>query len=69
MISIYNPVTGGFEATQGVQGVSAEILLLNILIELRVANQLALNLARGEVNGTPESLRIDVTTEVLPATV
>lgn len=69
MIPLYNPATGSNIATQGSQGVSVEILLLNILIELRAANLLALELAKGSTTITLEGLRAEVTTDVLPATV
>lgn len=69
MIPLYNPATGLIVATQGSQGVSPEILALNTLIELRVANLLALELAKGNTNLTLEGLRLEVTTDVLPATV
>lgn len=69
MIPLYNPATGLTVATQGQQGVSVEILNLNILIELRVANLLAIELAKGNTNLTLEGLRLEVTSDVLPATV
>lgn len=66
MLPIYNPATGVFANTGGVSGgqnESPEILLLNILIELRVMNAMAWDAQRGVVTQTPEQYRSDMVNE------
>ena len=59
MITLYNPATGTTFASNGVNGVSPQLLELNILIELRVANMIALDAQRGMVTQTLEEYRSD----------
>jgi len=59
MLQYYNPVSGAFVNTNGSNGVSTDGLLVNILIELRVMNAIALDAQRGLVTGTLEQYRSD----------
>jgi len=63
-MTVLNPLNGAVVTVT--QNVSANTFIANILIELRVANLLALELARGNTTVTLESLRLDVVNEVLP---
>lgn len=65
MLNLYSPTTGANIATAGAQGASPDILALNILIELRVANMLQIELAKGNFNVTLEELRTAVVTETV----
>jgi len=58
-LSLYNSTTGAFAANTG-GTVSPSDLQLNILIEMRTANLLALELAQGNVNVSLPALRLDV---------
>jgi hypothetical protein len=56
MLPIYNPATGVFANTGGIAGgqnESPEILLLNILIELRVMNAMFWDAQRGARHADP----------------
>ena len=55
MLSLYNPVTGGTVASQG-----GDLLLTNILIELRVLNALLVDQASGSANQSLDQYRNDV---------
>ena len=59
MITLYNPATGTTFSTNGESGVSPQLLEMNILIELRVANMIALDAQRGMVTQTLEEYRSD----------
>jgi hypothetical protein len=64
MLYLYTPVPGGTAmnqvATNGDGGVSLQAIEFNILIELRVMNELLYGQQRGVVFDTLESLRSDV---------
>jgi len=71
MLHLYSPVAGtqtlNLISTNGVDGVSDQLLLLNILIELRVMNAIAMEAQRGLVTETPAQYREDVVNStVLP---
>lgn len=59
MLYLYNPATGANAATNGANGTSPDNLLLNILIELRVANAIALDAQQGVVTRSIEGYRND----------
>lgn len=63
MLPIYNPAVGAFVSTAGAQSVSPEILLLNILIELRAANEQFNDAQRGVVTQTMAQYRLDAVNE------
>jgi hypothetical protein len=63
VLQIFNPGLG-FVNTVGAQQTSPDILLLNILIELRVANAMAWDAQRGLVTQTPEQYRSDMVNEI-----
>lgn len=63
MLPIYNPVSGALVNTAGTQSVSPEILLLNVLIELRVMNEMFNDAQRGLVSQTVQQYRSDVINE------
>lgn len=65
MLPIYDPVAGALVSTAGSQKVSPEILLLNILIELRVMNDMAWDAQRGAVSQTVAQYRNDVINDTL----
>ena len=65
MINLYSPATGGNVATNGADGTSPENLLLNILIELRAMNAIALDMQSGLVTQTIEQYRSDAVNETV----
>lgn len=68
MISLYNPATGTFVAASGGQQ-SDPLLMVNILIELRVANRMAQDMQRGVVTQTLAQYRSDVMNETVNASI
>ena len=60
MITLYNPETKANFASDGASGVSPQLLQLNILIELRVMNEILLGNAG---TNSAESLRSDAVNE------
>lgn len=65
MLNLYIPTTGANYATNGAAGASPDILLLNILIELRVMNAIALDQQSGVVAQSVEGYRNDVVNETV----
>lgn len=66
MLTVYNPATGANQTTAG--AVSAEVLLLNLLIEQRVTNAILLDAQYGTVTQTLDQYRSDaVNATVNPA--
>lgn len=65
MITLYNPATQSNFASDGQSGVSPQLLELNILIELRVANMIALDAQRGVVTQTLEEYRSDAVNDTV----
>lgn len=65
MLSLYNLKTATFQNMDGTAIQDPLLLDANILIELRVANQLQIELARGNFNITLEELRVAVVTETV----
>ncbi len=63
MITLFNPATQTFRATNGLDGVSDAQMRINILIELRVMNALLLALTSGQVSDTLEQLRAAAVTD------
>lgn len=59
MLKLYNPQTGSTFNTNGFDGVSSDALLVNILVELRVANAIALDAQRGLCTQTLDQYRND----------
>lgn len=62
-LKLYNPVTGAFDTVSAGVSVSDTALMLNILIELRVANVLAQQ-AIGMNVGELDQLRQDIAQEL-----
>lgn len=62
MMYLYNPDTGGTLNTNGVNGVSDRMMMLNILVELRAGNLLFREIALGNFNYTIEEARTSVIT-------
>ncbi len=60
MITLYSPATNTFVASNGVDQVSDQQMRLNILIELRVLSQIALDGQRGIINDSVQQLRSDI---------
>lgn len=65
MLPLYDPVSAANVNTAGAQKVSPEILLLNILIELRVMNDMAWDAQRGAVSQTVAQYRNDVVNDAV----
>lgn len=68
MLPIYDPARGAFVNTAGAQSTSPDILLLNVLIELRVSNAMFWDAQRGVVTQTVEQYRSDAINDTLFAT-
>lgn len=61
MITLYNPKTAAFQAYAGTSDIQDPLLLqVNILIELRAANLIALDAQGGLVTQSVEQYRSDV---------
>lgn len=65
MLPLYDPVSGTLVSTAGAQKASPEILLLNILIELRVMNDMAWDAQRGAIGQTVAQYRNDVVNDTV----
>lgn len=60
MLSLYNPTTKAVVATDGIDNVSPQMLLLNILIDIRAGNAAMMDAQRGLVTQTLAQYRNDV---------
>lgn len=69
MLKVYSPVLGSRTISlidsNGGDGVSEQILGLNILIELRVQTLIMLDAQRGQVFQTPDQYRSDVVNDTV----
>lgn len=68
MLPLYLPgqgVSGSTVSTAGAQSASPEVLLLNILIELRVMNDMFWDAQRGLVSQTVAQYRSDVVNDTV----
>jgi hypothetical protein len=65
VLPLYDPVSGAIVNTAGAQKTSPDILLLNILIELRVMNDMAWDAQRGLVAQTVAQYRNDVVNDAV----
>jgi hypothetical protein len=63
VLSLYDLKTAAFRNLDGTVIQDPLLLQANILIELRVLNQLQIELARGNFNVSLEELRVAVVTE------
>lgn len=59
-LNLYDPLLGRSFQTDGSQGVSSDVLLLNILIELRAISALVMDMQRGLVTETQAQYRSDI---------
>lgn len=65
MLSLYDPVAKAFFNTNGVDGVSPQLLQLNILIELRALHELMRQLNQNVTAETGSQMRLDVVNATL----
>ena len=66
MLSLWNPQTAAFVATDGYSGISNQMLLFNVILDLRVTQDMLLQIALGNVTETPTQMRLNVVNTVTP---